>query len=366
MRLASGTSALLRSRPTVHTTDLDVLKIVGNEATRLAGSVRDTEIADVKSPAIAKHRWHLRKEGLCEICQNCAEVSVCGGGSLPHRWGSDGFNQPTVYCGEMLTLIRHIRARLEGGLAAETVPEAPRTPDFELEQFELVESAARVVAQLWEDARAEYSAALLSVLDQIGFPAHEFAPIICEFKKLDPVQLADLASRPGAIAWQKAMTGLCRDKAMYSVDGSPLVIDVEYPLSLLRRPTRSSTIEVRVDDPWLRIPFGTSIVFETNDIAARAKPCVRDAFDIIADWRPGLADKIRKCARAIQFVRDPAADPEKIVSFSDNTVPGALFVSVIGRESDRSVRSGNLSSTSTAIRSFICWSDYSRWWSHEP
>jgi uncharacterized protein len=32
--------------------------------------------------------------------------------------------------------------------------------------------------------------------------------------------------------------------------------------------------------------------------------------------------------RAVQFVRDPVAHPEKIVSFSDNSVPGALYVSV--------------------------------------
>src|SRR3546814_2339556 len=32
---------------------------------------------------------------------------------------------------------------------------------------------------------------------------------------------------------------------------------------------------------------------------------------------------------AIQFIRDPLAHPDKIVSFSDNSVPGALYVSVL-------------------------------------
>src|SRR3546814_11828905 len=47
-----------------------------------------------------------------------------------------------------------------------------------------------------------------------------------------------------------------------------------------------------------------------------------------AEWRPALAIELRQACRAIQFVRDPLAHPEKIVSFSDNSVPGALYVSV--------------------------------------
>ena len=37
---------------------------------------------------------------------------------------------------------------------------------------------------------------------------------------------------------------------------------------------------------------------------------------------------MRLACRAIQFVRDPLAHPEKIVSFSDNSVPGARYGSV--------------------------------------
>ena len=37
---------------------------------------------------------------------------------------------------------------------------------------------------------------------------------------------------------------------------------------------------------------------------------------------------MRAASSAVQFVRDPTAHPEKIVSFSDDAVPGALFVSV--------------------------------------
>jgi len=97
--------------------DLDVLKVVGQGATRLEGSVRDTDIATLaNSVAIDSHRRLLRKEGLSPACQQCPEVEICGGGSLPHRYGPDGFNHPTVYCAEMLALITHVRGRLREGL----------------------------------------------------------------------------------------------------------------------------------------------------------------------------------------------------------------------------------------------------------
>jgi len=82
------------------------------------------------------------------------------------------------------------------------------------------------------------------------------------------------------------------------------------------------------EDRWLREPFGTSIVFESAEIAERARPAVAEALDIVRRWRPALHGEILAICRAVQFVRDPTAHPEKIVSFSDNCVPGTLFVSV--------------------------------------
>jgi len=75
--------------------------------------------------------------------------------------------------------------------------------------------------------------------------------------------------------------------------------------------------------------LGPAIYFENEEVAAQARPVVAQALEIIERWRPALASEIRKACRAIQFVRDPTAHPDKIVSFSDNVVPGALFVSVI-------------------------------------
>lgn len=49
---------------------------------------------------------------------------------------------------------------------------------------------------------------------------------------------------------------------------------------------------------------------------------------IVKAWRPALASEMQVACTAIQFIRDPSADPRKIVSFSDNSVPGALYVSI--------------------------------------
>lgn len=50
---------------------------------------------------------------LCDTCQKCLVRDVCGGGYMPHRYSSDrGFNNPSVYCDDLLRLITHIRSRV--------------------------------------------------------------------------------------------------------------------------------------------------------------------------------------------------------------------------------------------------------------
>ena len=48
--------------------------------------------------------------GLCRTCQECPVVSSCGGGLYTHRFRGDGsqFQNPSVYCSDLLTLISHI------------------------------------------------------------------------------------------------------------------------------------------------------------------------------------------------------------------------------------------------------------------
>lgn len=49
---------------------------------------------------------------LCETCRQCPESGVCGGGYLPHRYSrKNGFDNPSVWCLDILKLVAHMRER---------------------------------------------------------------------------------------------------------------------------------------------------------------------------------------------------------------------------------------------------------------
>ena len=49
-------------------------------------------------------------EALCDQCQACRLRDVCGGGYMPHRYHPfNGFNNPSVYCADLMQLLDHMR-----------------------------------------------------------------------------------------------------------------------------------------------------------------------------------------------------------------------------------------------------------------
>jgi uncharacterized protein len=65
---------------------------------------------------VARHPGILARQqglaGLCDTCQACPVVDSCGGGLYTHRYSSaEGFDNPSVYCSDLLTLITHIESR---------------------------------------------------------------------------------------------------------------------------------------------------------------------------------------------------------------------------------------------------------------
>lgn len=333
--LSSGTDAFglgdvslitIETDGTYH--DLDVLKVVGDGATRLEGSVRDTPIVAVAgSPAIAAHRRLLSKDGLSPVCRECAVVDVCGGGSVPHRFGDGGFENPTIYCREMKSLIAHVRQRLEGGLA-DVAPAAPvRELDLDLAEFELAERASPIVGELWGEACAETETGLEAILDEVRSGSVGSPRLRSLVEALTPDAKRQLAGDPGLVAWQRAYLARQAGRTVFDVDGKALSTELSYLEEKLERGPLEG-IAVGEEDRWLREPFGNSILFEDAAVAERVRPVVAEAFEIVRQWRPALYEEMTTICRAVQFVRDPTAHPEKIVSFSDNSVPGALFVSV--------------------------------------
>lgn len=66
-------------------------------------------------------------DALPAVCQSCDVVDVCGGGLISHRFDSvAGFKNQTVYCSDMLSLIRFIRDDLDKRIHAQR-NSAPRT-----------------------------------------------------------------------------------------------------------------------------------------------------------------------------------------------------------------------------------------------
>ena len=56
---------------------------------------------------------------LSRTCQACPERDVCAGGYLPHRYSrSNGFNNASIWCRDLLKLIGHIRYYVENKRAA--------------------------------------------------------------------------------------------------------------------------------------------------------------------------------------------------------------------------------------------------------
>ncbi|PAQ08901.1 cyclophane-forming radical SAM/SPASM peptide maturase YhhB [Mesorhizobium temperatum] len=307
--------------------DLDVLKVTRDGATKIGGGVADTPIATIAaSDRLAAHRELLSKPGLSVTCQECDIVDICGGGSLPHRFGENGFNNPTVYCGEMTTLVGHVRSRVQDLLGQAAKPSETLATGFDFDAYELAECGSDAMAYLCQSSRKALTAEFVRATAQL---VPEQSEQVRRLEATDPERLAEIAQQPGAVAWQRTLLAQAEGRMLHTVDGLPLKADGGY-LDLLngRTPTELTYLAVAVDDPWLRKPFGDAIYFEDEEASALARPVVEQAFDIIERWRPALAAEIRLACRAIQFVGDPLAHPEKIVSFSDNTVPGALYVSV--------------------------------------
>lgn len=296
--------------------DLDVFKVAGDGASRLAGSVLDTTIAELAaSPAVHAHRRLLSKEGLSDQCRACEVVDVCGGGSVPHRFRSGSFRNPTVYCDEMKSLITHVRQRLGDSLIG-AAPVADAGPDFDLASYELAETSAPIVNDLYDHAVAADMAGLHEALLTMAAGNVDYAG-------------RALARRAGTVAWHRAVLAAGAGRVIHDVEGTPIAVDADYLAALGDGPARHD-LEVAEKDSWLRKPFGNAIEFEDGEIVEEGRVLVAEALKIVETWRPALAAELRTICSAIQFVRDPSAHPDKIVSFSDDSVPGALFVSIRG------------------------------------
>jgi uncharacterized protein len=96
----------------------DSLKICGNEFTKLGMNIFKNSLDDALSQELPK-LYNLSKQKVCKKCSVCPVREICGGGFFTHRYSSlNGFNNPSVYCSDLLKLITHIQNKIFVSLPA--------------------------------------------------------------------------------------------------------------------------------------------------------------------------------------------------------------------------------------------------------
>lgn len=99
---------------------VDSLKAVFDGAPSLAMNIMNESFDDaLRHPSVIARQVGV--DALHPTCRACDIHTVCGGGYYPHRYSHEaGFLNPSVYCADLMKLIRHIRATIRADVDALT------------------------------------------------------------------------------------------------------------------------------------------------------------------------------------------------------------------------------------------------------
>jgi uncharacterized protein len=91
---------------------VDSLKVAFDGAPETGMNVFDHSLDLVgQHPGIVARQKGIA--GLCRACRECPVVNSCGGGLYTHRYRTEtGFDNPSVYCADLLALISHVSSHL--------------------------------------------------------------------------------------------------------------------------------------------------------------------------------------------------------------------------------------------------------------
>lgn len=93
---------------------LDVLRICDEGLYGTGLTVYDADFRDIIAVSELHGRLLTGTVPLPQACRSCPECNTCAGGYLPHRYSRErGFDNPSVWCADLLRLFAHIRQRLE-------------------------------------------------------------------------------------------------------------------------------------------------------------------------------------------------------------------------------------------------------------
>ncbi len=92
------------------------LKICKNGFTKIGINVLENELDEAFDNDLGL-LFHLSGQKTCQYCKACPILNICGGGYLPHRYSKvNGFNNPSIYCKDLVKLITHIQNKLFSAL----------------------------------------------------------------------------------------------------------------------------------------------------------------------------------------------------------------------------------------------------------
>ncbi|RSL16427.1 uncharacterized protein EDE15_1941 [Edaphobacter aggregans] len=105
---------------------LDNLRACGEGLSRIKLNVRNSSFFDLLRTETMHAQAIFEGMPLAQTCRDCSEAKTCAGGHLAHRFSSArGFDNPSVWCADLLKLFSHVRARM--GVSLQETDEFRRT-----------------------------------------------------------------------------------------------------------------------------------------------------------------------------------------------------------------------------------------------
>jgi len=305
--------------------DLDVLKITNEQATNLQLNLENASIVKAaSSPKIAEHRRLTRKEGLSSTCQQCKVVDICGGGAIPHRYSKAGFNNPTIYCDEMFTLIQHAKNKVKEQLEKEK-PNSSIHITVSATDFNQAKTSISITHELLDDYKEQNLKNFLMFLDNIQ--DSKYKSVISDIKTAPRERLKVICSLASVTFWLHVMQNSKQSQFYMINEKKSLEADLSYLREISQLVMSHSHNCYQRLDHWLRAPFD-QVTFEPTTVSTEAEDLLEQAFSLIKAYNLDLYHEILLICTDFQFVRDQDRTSRLIISFSDNLLLGCIYVSL--------------------------------------
>lgn len=284
--------------------DLDVLKITSENSSDLGLHLETNSIEQAETAEkIQLHRKLLTLDGLSSTCRSCKFAEVCGGGSVPHRFGQNGYENPTIYCREMYALIDHIQEQVTHELNGEFTP-------YKVKKFWDSETSEAVIENLKTDVVQENLAFLKQneLDDGITISQHRHHLL-----------------HPLFYTWRLTFQGMKDGALFHNLDGKPMKPD-ELDWEKFSSSTSSSFHMQEVNELYIHA-LGKQFLLEFDpETFNQGLKLLREALDIVEQFRPSLHREILQVSPYIFMIRDADLQRDSDLSFSDETLPGAIFI----------------------------------------